>query len=493
MDHEVTAAIAAYDARARRTSGTVSRDPVARAEIGRAARRRLPRSQVGQYVAAVDRADPIDLLLGQERSRLEGLLPLRHERMGASAFAFYRGSAVIMTADLAHEQNSGLAVELCGDAHLSNFGLFAAPDRVPVFDINDFDETHVGPFEWDVKRLATSFVLAARDRGWAESIGRTAARAAAAQYRASIRRYSLMGELDIWYDRVDASHLEEWSRSVDAKMAPKRLDRAMRKAQARNAWSAVEKLTSVVDGQRRFLDQPPVLVRVPEGTRMRRSLADFGERYLETLQPDRARLITRYRMVDFGHKVVGVGSVGLLAWVVLLQGRDDTDVLVLQLKQAQASVLEPYTGPSAFGHHGQRVVEGQRLIQAAPDSFLGWSTGELGRQYYVRQLRDMKWSPDPARMPQEALTPYALLCGHALARAHARSGDSIAIAAYAGTSETFDRAIEEFSVEYALQAERDYAAFQDAVASGRLAGGESPSDLSYWHDLMLNPPTPVDG
>lgn len=444
------------------------------------------------YEAADDRRDPIALLERQERSRLPGLLPLRHERMGASTFAFYRGSAVIMTADLAGQATSGLNVELCGDAHLSNFGLFGSPDRVPVFDINDFDETHTGPFEWDVKRLATSFVLAARDRGWAESLGRTAARAAAARYRASIRRYSTMGELDIWYDRVDAVNLRDWAQSIPSRLGPQRLDRAMRKARARDAWSAINKLTQVVDGKRQFLDQPPVIVRVPEESRVRGMLAGFGESYLQTLQPDRARLITRYRVVDWGHKVVGVGSVGLLAWVVLLQGRDDTDILVLQMKQAQASVLEPYTGTSIFAHHGERVVMGQRLIQAAPDSFLGWSTGHMGRQYYIRQLRDMKWSPDPARMPPEALVPFALLCGHALARAHARSGDSVAIGAYVGSSENFDRAIEEFGVEYASQAEADYAAFQDAVASGRLAGGESPSDMAYWHGLMQNPPPPED-
>lgn len=463
------------------------RSPEERALIGRAAREVVPRKQQGDYQPAPDRPDPIALLEGQERSRVADLLPLRHERMGASAFTFYRGSAIIMASDLGAQPSSGLRVQLCGDAHLSNFGLFAAPDRVPVFDVNDFDETNPGPFEWDVKRLATSFVLAARDNGFAKSALGDAARVSAQRFRESMATYAAMHEIDIWYDRVDPSTLETWAQQTDAKGAEKRVRRTIAKAQTRTVWTAINKLTEVVDGHRRFVDQPPVVVRVPEDTPARHLLLDALPGYLESLAPDRRDLLQRYEVIDLGHKVVGVGSVGLLAWVLLLQGRDDEDLLVLQVKQAQHSVLEPYSEPSAYAHMGERVVEGQRLMQAASDSFLGWVTGKLGREYYVRQLRDMKWSPDISKFAAPGLASYAELCGHVLARAHARTGDAIAISAYLGRGTAFEEAIEAFSLAYADQVDADYAAFQEAVASGRLASGETRTDTEHFRERMRNP------
>lgn len=458
-----------------------------RATVGKEARKRVPRKRQGEWIVSADRPDPVALLEQQEASRVPGLLPLRHERMGASAFAFYRGTAIIMASDLASQPDSGLHVELCGDAHLSNFGLYAAPDRVPVFDLNDFDETNPGPFEWDVKRLAASFVLAARDNGFDDEAGRAAARAAAMRYRVSMANYSKMNELDIWYDRVDASVVERWGQTTTKTATVKALRKSFDKAQARTVWTAVNKLTTIVDGHRRFLDQPPVLVRVPEDTAARNLMLTAMDQYFESLAPDRRAILERYEVVDFGHKVVGVGSVGLLAWVLLLEGRDESDVLVLQIKQAQQSVLEPYCGASVYANHGQRVVEGQRLIQAASDSFLGWLTGKLGREYYVRQLRDMKWSPDPSAFTPSGLVDYAELCGHVLARAHARSGDSVAISSYMGGSTTFDDAIADFSMAYADLMADDFVLFQDAVGSGRLAGGSASTQMEDYLAAMRNP------
>lgn len=455
--------------------------------VGRSARQRVPRKRQAEWIAPADRPDPVALLLRQEESRVPGLLPLRHERMGASVFAFYRGSAIIMASDLASQPDSGLVVQLCGDAHMSNFGLYAAPDRVPVFDLNDFDETHPGPFEWDVKRLAASFVLASRDNGFTDDVGRAAAAASAEQYRVSMAEYAGMNELDIWYDRIDFEAGMRWAQANASGFNIKRMKDGFRRAQERTAWTAANKLTAIVDGKRRFLDQPPVLVRVPDDTAARKFMTGSLDTYFESLAPDRRAILERFEVVDFGHKVVGVGSVGLLAWVLLMQGRDENDILVLQIKQAQSSVLEPYTAPSIFGNHGQRVVEGQRIIQAASDSFLGWLTGRLGREYYVRQLRDMKWAPDPASLKPDGLLNYARLCGHILARAHARSGDAIAISAYAGTSPTFDNAIAEFSMAYADLVADDFALFGQAVASGRLAGGSASDQLEDYLQAMRNP------
>ena len=461
--------------------------PDERRDRGKAARDAMPRKAQGVYEPAADRPDPISLLEEQEKSRVPALLPLRHERMGASAFTFYRGTAIIMASDLGAQPSSGLQVQLCGDAHLSNFGLFAAPDRVPVFDVNDFDETNPGPFEWDVKRLAASFVLAARDNGFADDVIADAALASARQYRLSMAEYAAMKEIDIWYDRVDASVMESWGQRTGGKTGEKAVRRSVAKAQARTAWTAVRKLTTVVDGRRTFVDEPPLLVRVPEDTMARTLITSSLAGYLESLAPDRRALFERYEVIDLGHKVVGVGSVGLLAWVLLLQGRDSDDVLTLQLKQAQHSVLEPYSVPSAYAQMGERVVEGQRLMQAASDSFLGWVTGKLGREYYVRQLRDMKWSPDPSGFTPASMSSFAELCGHVLARAHARTGDAIAISAYLGGSTVFDEAIRTFALRYADQVSSDYAAFTAAIASGRLASGAVEGDAEHFREIMRNP------
>ena len=439
----------------------------------------MPRRQHAEWTEGGDRANPVELLAAQETSRVPALLPLRHERMSASAFAFYRGSAIIMANDLASRADSGLRVQLCGDAHLSNFGLFAAPDRRPVFDLNDFDETNPGPFEWDVTRLAVSFHLAAQDNGLPESVGRRAARNAARQYRESMAGYAQRSEIDIWYERVDTANLESWARESAGGAGAKRMAKVSRRAEARTMWTAVQKLTEVVDGHRRFLDQSPLLVPAPRRMLSEGALRHAVDAYRASLPGDRRALLERYQVIDVGHKVVGVGSVGLLAWVLLLEGRDPSDVLVLQAKEAQASVLEPFTAPSAFANHGQRVVEGQRLIQAASDSFLGWGEGALGRHYYLRQLRDMKWSPDPATMDQAALLAYSGLCGHVLARAHARSGDAIAIDAYLGQSDRFDAAIESFSKSYSRTVQADYRAFREAVESGHFPQETSDEVADY--------------
>lgn len=461
--------------------------PDERAQIGKAARDRVSRTMQGQWAPAADRPDPVALLLEQEFTRVPGLLPLRHERMGVSAFAFYRGTAVIMANDLGAGPNSGLQVQLCGDAHLSNFGLFAAPDRVPIFDVNDFDETLPGPFEWDVKRLCASFVLAARDNGLAADQATDAAMEAARQYRLSMIQYAGMTELDIWYDRVDPSTLEAWAQRTTGRVGEKAMRKSIARAQTRTSWTAISKLTEEVDGHRQFIDQPPLVVRVPEDSIARTLLRDALPRYFSTLATDRRRLLERYEVIDIGHKVVGVGSVGLLAWVLLLQGRDSADLLALQVKQAQRSVLEPYTAACVYEEMGERVVQGQRLMQAASDSFLGWVKGALGREYYVRQLRDMKWSPDPTGFDDVRFMSYAGLCGHALARAHARAGDAIAIATYLGTASTFDEAMGAFGASYADQVSVDFVAFQEAVASGQLAGGETNQDIESYRTIMRNP------
>jgi uncharacterized protein (DUF2252 family) len=457
-----------------------------RRAIGRQARDATPRGRLATWTTPSMRPDPVQLLLGQEASRVEELVPVRHARMAVSAFTFYRGGALVMASDLASQPSTTLTVQLCGDAHLSNFGMFGAPDRSVVFDLNDFDETHPGPFDWDVKRLATSFVLAARDNGLPEKDGRSAAEAAAETYRESMARFARKSELDIWYDRVDEGQLQvavqgirdRGKRKATQKTLANRrreLERAVAKARSRDAWSVISKITEVVDGRRRFLDQPPLLARIAMDDAVGAAVNDLYQQYLSTLQDDRRALLTRYEILDMGHKVVGVGSVGLLAFALLLRGRDDNDLMVLQVKQAQASVLEHFTSPSPYIHHGQRVVTGQRLMQAASDSFLGWVDSQSGRDYYVRQLRDMKWAPDPATLDGPALRRYALLCGHTLARAHARSGDSVAIASYLGSSTTFDNAIASFAQAYADQVALDFSAFTAAVEGGQLRAAEDPS------------------
>ena len=465
-----------------------------RTKAGKIARVNTPRESLAGWTPPADRPDATELLLGQETSRVEMLLPVRHARMATSAFAFYRGAAIVMASDLSTTPRTGLEVQLCGDAHLSNFGMFGAPDRSVVFDVNDFDETNPGPFEWDVKRLAASFVLAARDNKLPADVAEQAAKTAAASYRESMAELATMTDLDIWYQRVDPSSvvaaLAELPVSKDpkrakpgssaaAKMRKKDEARAqaavakrVAKARSRDAWSAIEKITEVVDGKRQFRNEPPLLARLDAGADAVALVNHLFYTYRSTLEEDRQALLKRYEIIDIGHKVVGVGSVGLLAFVMLMRGRDDDDLMVLQVKQAQSSVLEPFTRKSPYTKHGHRVVAGQRLMQTASDSFLGWIQGPGGRHFYIRQLRDMKWSPDPATLDADKLRRYAALCGHTLARAHARSGDAVAISAYLGGGRAFDKAITAFAVDYADQMELDYAEFTDAIATGRIEAHE---------------------
>ena len=456
-----------------------------RARRGKLARANTPRQELAQWQATPGRADPVALLMGQETSRVQELVPVRHARMATSAFAFYRGSAIIMASDLATTSWSGLDAQLCGDAHLANFGMFAAPDRSVVFDVNDFDETNPGPFEWDVKRLTTSVVLAARDSGLSDKVARTCAESTAAQYRTAMLDFATRREVDIWYERIDSAGMQsvlQGAKKSSGKAQTKRIDRvqaavdkSIAAARSRTAWSAIAKITELVDGERLFKNEPPLLTRLDVDPESRAVVKALFREYRSTLQDDRKELLKRYEIIDIGHKVVGVGSVGLLALVLLMRGRDEDDLMVLQVKQAQASVLEPYTHKSAFSKHGHRVVTGQRLMQAASDSFLGWIDGPGGRSFYVRQLRDMKWSPDLTSINSEGLMSYGRLCGHTLARAHARSGDSVALAAYMGASSAFGKAITDFSMSYADQVAEDFAAFNAAIASGRMSAHESES------------------
>ena len=460
-----------------------------RQAAGQAARKERPRSGLGQWSAGPERPDPVALLASQETVRIQALLPLRHSRMSASAFAFYRGGAAIMADDLGSLPDSGLVTQLCGDAHLSNFGVFAAPDRSLVFDVNDFDETHPGPFEWDVMRLATSFVLAGRDRQMDAAVVSEAALACAQSYREQMAVYAGMTDIDTWYDRVSVDRVMQWAQE-EGIQKPKLLQKVTSKARARTAWSAIEKMTSTVDGQRRFLNLPPLLMPMPDDPSLHELLGVIMEQYRRTLPHDRQHLLLRYHGIDFAHKVVGVGSVGLLAFVILMQGRDENDLLVLQAKQAVHSVLEPYTAPSVYAMAGERVVAGQQLMQAASDIFLGWVRGAAGRDYYVRQLRDMKFAPDPANFTPDKLRGYALLCGRTLARAHARGGDAVAISGYLGTSDKFDRGIRDFSVTYADQVEKDFAAYTAAIADGRVSLGDRAEESTY--SLVVDPATGVD-
>jgi uncharacterized protein (DUF2252 family) len=448
-----------------------------RAERGRAERKAVPRASLGGWEPPADRADPVELLRGQETLRVPELVAIRHERMLASPFAFYRGAAVIMASDLATRPRTDLIVQCCGDAHLANFGGFAAPDRAMVFDLNDFDETSRGPFEWDVKRLAASFEIAARSREFEPDVAHTIARHVAEYYRQTMTEFAGMGNLDVWYARLDAaSLLARWSDRVTSKEI-KRFQRDVAKAQSKDSSRAFAKLTEKVDGEVRIVNDPPLVVRLDDLAAQESDLTpeeitewvrERFRHYRASLQPDRRHLLESYELVDIARKVVGVGSVGTRCWIAAMVGKDDTDPLFLQIKEAQGSVLEPYAGKTEYASAGQRVVEGQRLLQAASDIMLGWfrtpSLDGVERDYYVRQLWDGKLSPNIEGMSPEVFTIYAELCGWTLARGHARSGDRIAIASYMGSGDAFDRAIEEFADSYADQNERDYEA---AVAALR--------------------------
>ena len=436
--------------------------PTQRAELGRHARSRASRGTLGDWTPRPGRPDPVATVRGQEVDRVQELLPIRRSRMAESPFAFYRGAAAVMADDLGAvggPANSGIIVQLCGDAHLSNFGLFASPDRSLVFDINDFDETHIGPFEWDVARLAASFWIAAEQAGIRTKDVPTITRRAVETYRVSMGEFANMNELDVWYSRIDADSLTTWANSSGDQAHARAVARVLKSATERDRWSAVRSLTErTLDGPV-FANRPPLLVRLPNTGSWDTMVTDTYRAFLSTLLPDRAMLLSRYLPIDFGHKVVGVGSVGLRALVLLLQGRDENDLLVLQAKQAVHSVLAPFTPTEGLTHMGERVVRGQRLMQAATDPLLGWATGPAGTHYYVRQIRDMKWSPDIAKLSFANFLSYAAICGQALARAHARAGDAIAISAYLGTSSRFDKALVEFAHAYSVQTTADHAAF----------------------------------
>jgi uncharacterized protein (DUF2252 family) len=446
---------------------------------GKAARTALARSEHAALDPSANRPDPVELLLGQEETRVPELLAIRHERMLASPFAFYRGAAVIMAADLGAQRNSGLKVQACGDAHLANFGGFAAPDRAIVFDMNDFDETSPGPFEWDVKRLATSFVLAGRALELAQKDIDAIARVSVSTYRKAMAEFAETRNLELWYARIDAQAIIDRAGTRFAPEDIRRFEKAVSKAEGKDNLKAFAKLTERVDGDFRIASDPPLIVPVrdlPEAALVDDSQKWVHDRFVEyrrTLQPDRRHLLEGYRIVDIARKVVGVGSVGTRTWILLLLGKDDNDPLILQIKEAAPSVLEPYSGKSGYASNGQRVVEGQRLLQATSDILLGWIRVEgldgVHRDYYVRQLWDGKMSPSFETMTPAALRLFAELCGRTLARGHARSGDRVAIAAYLGNGTTFDDAVVAFSNAYADLNDRDYEAVTAAAKDGRLA------------------------
>jgi uncharacterized protein (DUF2252 family) len=448
--------------------------------MGKEQRSKVRRRDHAGWDPPSDRRDPLEILRQQEVTRVPELVPIRHGRMLESPFAFFRGAAAVMAADLASTPTTGLRVQLCGDAHLSNFGGFASPDRALVFDVNDFDETLPGPFEWDLKRLVASVEIAARDRGFKARDRRAAVLAAAAAYREAMSTFATMKALEIWYTRLDESAVRPIVAERMGQKELKRLDRTAQKARSKDSMRALERLTHVVDGELRIVSDPPLIVPVEE---LQEASLDRGaaervmrhdlDAYCRSLSGASRRLIEQdYRFVHMARKVVGVGSVGTRAWIVLMLGRDTGDPLMLQVKEAEASVLEPYAGKSRYANHGRRVVEGQWLMQAASDIFLGYvnTTGIDGkkRDFYVRQLWDWKRSAEIETMSPRLMEGYVRMCAWTLARAHARSGDPVAITAYIGTSDKFDRALADFADAYADQNERDYAQLVEAVKSGEM-------------------------
>ncbi len=439
---------------------------------GRAERESVPLEAHAEWATVEQRPDPVGILEEQDATRVPELVPIRHGRMIVSPFTFYRGSAAIMASDLSRTLTTGLRVQCCGDAHLSNFGVFAAPDRALVFDLNDFDETLPAPFEWDVKRLVASVVVAARGNGHRRKEQVAAARATAAAYRTTMAKAASMRFLDVWYSRFDAEKVIAGLAGRIDKASMKAAGKALAKAHTRTSLGSLSKFAERVNGGYRIKQAPPVIVRPAETMTeefeqiIHQGLAD----YANTLTPDRRVVLDHYHYTDFARKVVGVGSVGTEALMILLMGDLGDDPLFLQFKQANPSVLAPYAGDSEYSHQGERVVHGQRLMQAASDTFLGWvtGTGDEAREFYVRQLRDMKGSAEVELMPPARLVTYGELCGATLARAHARTGNAAKITGYLGDDDTFDRALERFAVAYADQNDEDYAAFADAAKSDRI-------------------------
>jgi uncharacterized protein (DUF2252 family) len=463
-----------------------------RKAAGEHARASTPLSAHTGWEPAADRLDPVKLLEEQNATREPDLVPVRHGRMTFSPFTFYRGAAKIMAADLADTPTAGLDVQLCGDAHLSNFGVFASPERTLLFDVNDFDETLPGPFEFDVKRLAASFTIAALNNGFPKADARSAAAASVAAYRQAMAGFAGMRTMDVWYARLAEDELRDAFRAAkqavqgtkqakQAKKLTKRAEKNASKAHTRDSLQALSKLGEMVDGRYRIASMQPIVVPARElaatygisADQLQEVITRQYLKYRATLEDDRRQLLERFEIVDMARKVVGVGSVGTRAFILLLQGRDAGDPLFLQVKEATASVLEDHLPESQYRQPGERVVQGQRLMQAASDIFLGWSKGEqANRYYYWRQLRDMKGSAEVESMPPRALEFYAGLCGWTLARAHACSGDPVAIASYLGKDDQFDRSITDFSERYARQNERDYEEFTEAIRGGRIVALE---------------------
>jgi uncharacterized protein (DUF2252 family) len=466
--------------------GTVTKDTAAvdqptieeRAARGKAVREEVPRSSHGDWEPASKRADPIAMLEEQAANREPLLVPIRYGRMSASPFAFYRGAAYVLASDLAGSPQTGIRVQLCGDAHLSNFGGFASPERDLVFDLNDFDETLPGPWEWDVKRLAASIEVAARARNFDKKQRRRVVRGAGEAYRVAMRRFAGMKALETWYASISARTLEAEFGSQLAPAQVKKFDKLVAKAKVKDSARAYNKLAVSVNGDARISADPPLITPVEdllpdaEASKLDESMRSLIAQYAETLPDDRRRLLSRFRYAHAARKVVGVGSVGTRAWVLLMLGQDSGDPLFLQAKEAQPSVLAQFVGDSEYSNEGQRVVEGQRLMQAAGDILLGWVhvTGIDGRprDFYVRQLWDWKTSADVETMLPSGMAAYGRLCGWTLARAHARSGDAVAIAAYLGAGPAFDKALGRFAAAYADQNERDHRALMDAISAGRV-------------------------
>ena len=453
--------------------------PAERAARGKEARAAVPRDSHAVFDPGPGRPDPVGLLEEQAKARVRAV-PVRWGRMMVSPFTFYRGAALPMASDLSHTPVSGLAVQACGDAHLSNFGIFGSAERRLVFDVNDFDETTPGPWEWDVKRLAASLEVAGRGNGFGGKDRREIVTASVARYRQAMRTFAGMTNLDIWYAHAD---LDELRAQFDSQMQArqrKMVDKGMAKARTRDSMQEVAKLTHLVDGQPKIIADPPLLVPITDllpkqmdQAAFEAQIRDLLAKYRRTLETDRRFLLETFKYADMARKVVGVGSVGTRCWIILMLGRDESDPLFLQVKEAEASVLSRFVGASKYTNMGQRVVAGQRLMQASSDIFLGWQRTEAGldgkqRDFYIRQLRDWKYSIAIEALIPRGMRIYGELCGWTLARAHARSGDRIAIAAYLGGSDVFDQAITRFAAAYADQNERDHQALVDAVASGRI-------------------------
>ena len=445
---------------------------------GKAARREVPRSSHAGFTPGAYRPDPVALLEQQAVTRVPELVPIRYGRMLVSAFTFYRGAALIMASDLAGTPRSGITTQVCGDAHLMNFGAFASPERRLEFGINDFDETCPGPWEWDVKRLAASFAIAGRDRGFSTKERSRVLLALLGEYRSSMRRFAALTNLAVWYSHIDVDATIKGLQAGVGAAARKQAEANVAKARTRDNLHTFGKLTHVVDGQRRIISDPPLIEPIDElyqgmeRDKIHEFMRAVIRSYRQTLPSDRRHLLEDFQLADVARKVVGVGSVGTRAWIVLMLGRDDTDPLFLQAKEAEASVLEEFVGRTDQRSHGQRVVHGQHLMQASSDIFLGWDHVQgvdgIERDFYVRQLRDWKGAALVDTMPPSSMAFYARLCASALVRAHARSGDRVAIAAYLGSSDAFDRALVEFAEAYADQNERDYDALVQAEKDGRI-------------------------